>query len=55
MLGNFLSIVGQRSYELCLNIIGDYRYRPQNEFSYKQKMKILSCLQAKVFESNAQL
>jgi hypothetical protein len=48
MAGNFLTVIAQRAYEVCLTIIGDYRYAPRNTFSQAQKTKILSYLQAKV-------
>jgi hypothetical protein len=54
MVGNFLGVVGQRAHEVCLGIIGDYRYPARNSFSQAQKGKILSYFSAKVLESNAQ-
>lgn len=55
MFGNFLTIASQKTYELYLSIIGDYHYLPKNEFSYRQKIKILSFLQSKVLTINAQV
>lgn len=55
MVGNFVSVGGEKAYEVALNIIGDYRYLPRNEFSQQQKGKILGYLQARVLEANAQL
>ena len=55
MFGNFLTIASQKTYELYLSIIGDYQYLAKNEFSYKQKVKILSFLQSKVLTINAQV
>lgn len=55
MFGNFLNIASQKTYELYLSIIGDYHYVAKNEFSYRQKVKILSFLQAKVLTINAQV
>lgn len=55
MFGNFLTIASQKTYELYLSIIGDYHYLAKNEFSYRQKAKILNFLQSKVLTINAQV
>ena len=42
-------------YEVYMNIFGDYQYRPKNDFSYNQKIKILDFLQSKVLTNHAQI
>jgi hypothetical protein len=54
MFANFFTIVSQKSEELYLNIIGDYRYKAKNEYKYGQKTKILNFLQSKVLTVIAQ-
>lgn len=55
MISNFFGIVSQKTYEVFLSIIGDYHYKSKNEFSYNQKVKMLSYLQSKVLSANALL
>jgi hypothetical protein len=40
---------------MILSIIGDYGYKPKNEFNYTQKHKIIEYLRAKVFTVSAQI
>lgn len=54
MLGNFLTIAGNKTNEMLLNIIGGFGYKPKNNFSYDQKQKILSYLSSKVATTSVQ-
>ena len=55
VLGNFLTIASSRTQDVLYSIFGDYGYQPKNSFSFSQKQKMLSYLQAKVFTRNSQL
>lgn len=54
-IGNFFIIAVNKTYELLLNIVGDYKYQSKNDFSIRQKRKILDYLQVKVFTVTAQM